>query len=87
VIVTPRPDQVTMASLPRAESNDGIWLRFMGGKWVSAGAAVPLRASEFVTVGEYSGFPVFARRGLQEEMIYLPSTSTSGLIAPYRLKD
>jgi hypothetical protein len=87
VVVAPRSDRVTMASLPRAQSNDGIWLRFMGETWVSAGAAVPLRASEFVIVGEYAGFPVFARRGLQEEMIYLPSTSTSGLIAPFRLKD
>lgn len=69
----------------RAESNDGVWLAFMGGKWVSAGPAVPLRAAEFVKVGEYNGFPVFARTGLREERIYLPSAA--GFVAPFRLKE
>ena len=68
----------------RAEGNDGIWLQFMGGRWVSAGPAVPLRASDFVRVGEYAGFPVFARRDLEEERIYIPTAG--GLLAPFRLK-
>jgi hypothetical protein len=67
-----------------AESNDGIWVRFMGAKWISAGAAVPLRASEFVQVGEYAGFPVYARKGLEEDRIYLPSP---GGVIPFKLKE
>jgi hypothetical protein len=66
------------------ESNDGIWVRFKGEKWVSAGPALPFIASAFVQVGEYAGFPVFARQGLQEEVIYLPTAE--GLVAPYKSK-
>jgi hypothetical protein len=73
-----------LLSARRAESNDGIWLYFMGEKWISAGSAVPLRASEFVIVGEHGGFPVYARKGLDEERIYLPS---AGGIVPFKLKD
>jgi hypothetical protein len=68
----------------RPESSDGVWLDFMGEKWVSAGTAVPLRATDFVRVGDYAGFPVFARQGLNEEVIYLPTRA--GLVAPYKLK-
>jgi hypothetical protein len=73
-----------LVSVRRAESNDGIWLDFMGEKWVSAGPAVPLRASAFVRVGERAGYPVYAREGLAEDVIYLPTRA--GLVAPYRLK-
>ena len=73
-----------LVSVRRAESNDGIWLDFMGEKWVSAGAAVPLDASRFVRVGERAGYPVYARQGLDEDRIYLPTRA--GLVAPYKLK-
>jgi hypothetical protein len=75
---------VALETLRRPESNDGIWLAFMGRKWLSAGPAVPLQASAFVRVGEHAGFPVFARQGLDEEIIYLPTRP--GVVAPYRLK-
>jgi hypothetical protein len=83
--IAARQNEGQIATVHRAENNDGVWLRFMGGKWVSAGPAVPLRASEFVRVGEYSGYPVFARVGLEEELIYLPSLA--GFVAPFRLKE
>ncbi|HEX5107821.1 MAG TPA: hypothetical protein VFV95_05220 [Vicinamibacterales bacterium] len=70
--------------LLRPENNDGVWVRYNGAKWISAGSAVPLRASEFQLVGEYYGFPVFARQGVTEDVIYIPSRA--GLIAPYRKK-
>jgi hypothetical protein len=73
-----------IVTLLRPENNDGIWVRYNGAKWVSAGSAVPLRASEFQLVGEYFGFPVFARQGVKEDVIYIPTRA--GLIAPYRLK-
>ena len=72
-----------MVSLMQPENNDGLWVRFAGEKWLSAGAAVPLRASDFRVVGDYAGFPVFARAG-EEGMIYLPTRA--GLIAPYKRK-
>jgi hypothetical protein len=74
-----------VVSMRRPESNDGVWIMFGGEKWISAGTAVPLVAAEFVRVGDYAGFPVFARRDFTQEMIYLPSRA--GLIAPYRLKN
>src|SRR5688572_20004206 len=71
-------------TLMRPESNDGIWIMYMGAKWLSAGPAVPLRAADFQLVGDYAGFPVFARQGVKDDIIYLPTRP--GLIAPYRRK-
>lgn len=81
------PDQVEpqgLATLKRAESNDGIWVSYAGAKWLSAGPAVPLRAADFRLVGDYFGFPVFARQGVTEDVIYIPTRA--GLIAPLRRK-
>jgi hypothetical protein len=81
------PTSFTAAALRRPESNDGIWIQFRGEKWVSAGRAVPLRSAEFRKVGEYEGYPVFARtaRGTAgADLIYLPTRG--GLVAPYRVK-
>jgi hypothetical protein len=74
----------SVTTLRPAENNDGIWLRFMGAKWVSAGPAVALRAFDFVQVGEHAGFPVYARKGLDEDRIYLPS---AGGVVPFKLKE
>ena len=72
-----------MSSIARPESNQGVWIHYQGAKWVSAGAAVPLRATEFRAVGTYEGFPVFVRHN-DEKTIYLPTRG--GLVAPYRAK-
>jgi hypothetical protein len=85
IISRPRGQGSPIVSLRRPESNDGVWIRFGGEKWVSAGAAIPLTPSAFMRVGEYAGFPVYARLPLEEERIYLPTRE--GLVAPYRLKD
>jgi hypothetical protein len=84
--ITPSRPPITggLTTVRRAESNDGIWVRYMGAKWVSAGPAVPLRASEFVIVGDHAGFPVYARKGLDEDRIYLPS---AGGVVPFALKE
>jgi hypothetical protein len=39
---------------------------------------------QFRVVGNYEGFPVFARRDTSEQVIYVPTRA--GLVAPYRLK-
>ena len=70
--------------LLRPENNDGVWVMFAGYKWISAGPAVPLRASEFQLAGDYHGFPVFTRQRVKEDVIYIPSRA--GLLAPYRRK-
>ena len=68
----------------RPESNDGIWIRFRGARWIHAGPAVPLADGELVRVGDHAGFPVYARRGARD-VIYLP-TRDGTRAAPYRLK-
>jgi hypothetical protein len=79
-----RQPQISITTLRRPESNDGVWLQYMNEKWVSAGPALPFRAADFLRVGDYKGTPVLARQGLQEDVIYLPSRP--GFVAPYRLK-
>lgn len=79
----PRQDEPPIVSLLPPENNDGLWVRYAGEKWVSAGRAVPLRAAEFRRVGDYAGFPVFARQA-EDDRIYLPTRA--GLVAPYRRK-
>jgi len=81
----PLRQAVPVVSVRRPESNDGVWIMFGGEKWVSAGAAIAGDADDLMQVGEYAGFPVFARRDLTQEVIYLPSRA--GLMAPYRLKE
>jgi hypothetical protein len=71
-------------TLLRPESNDGIWITYAGAKYVSAGAAVPFRAADFRLVGDYAGFPVFARQTVQDDVIFVPTRA--GLVAPYRKK-
>jgi len=68
----------------RPENNDGVWVMYSGAKYLSAGTAVPFRAVDFQLVGDYAGFPVFARQGIKEDVIYIPSRA--GLVAPYRKK-
>ena len=78
------PREPPVATLMRPEGNDGVWISFRGEKWLSAGAAVVLTDTEFVQTGAYVGFPVYERRNVREDMIYLPTRG--GLVAPYRLK-
>jgi hypothetical protein len=77
----PSPPSVVTAALP--ESNDGVWIRYEGRRWISSGRAVPLQASEFERAGEYAGFAVYRRAGVNEDVIYVPTRGD--LIAPYRL--
>jgi hypothetical protein len=73
----------SVVSLDKPESNDGVWIHYQGMKWVSAGAAVPLRADEFRAIGQYEGFPVFVRKD-EDKTIYLPTRA--GLVAPYKAR-
>ena len=75
---------ITFASIGRPVSNDGVWIRYLGEKWISAGPAVPITPESFRVVGSYEGFPVLARKDGSEQVIYVPTRA--GLAAPYRLK-
>jgi hypothetical protein len=80
----PSPNRLTMTTIERPTSNDGLWIRYLGEKWVSAGQAVAITPTGFRVVGNYEGFPVFARNGTSEQVIYVPTRA--GVAAPYRLK-
>ena len=80
----PAPVRTSIGTAVRPQSNDGVWVSYLGEKWVSAGGPVPLTPAEFRRVGSYNGLPVFARQGTVDQVIYLPARE--GLIAPYRLK-
>jgi hypothetical protein len=75
---------VTLSTIGRPTSNEGVWIRYLGEKWISAGPAVPVTPDAFRVVGSYEGFPVFAQRERSEQVIYVPTRA--GLAAPYRLK-
>jgi hypothetical protein len=48
----PRSDtSVSFATIGRPTSNDGVWIRYLGEKWTSAGAAVPITPDSFRVVG------------------------------------
>lgn len=73
-----------MTTVARPATNDGVWIPYLGEKWVTAGFAVPLTSAGFRVVGSYEGFPVFALSDKSEQVIYVPTRE--GLVAPYRLK-
>ncbi len=83
-VLSPAASPGRVATLLAPESNDGVWLRFAGQKWIHSGVAVPLSDNAFMHVGEYVGFPVYARVSLDEDVIYLPTRS--GLLTPYHLR-
>ena len=59
---------------------DSVSVQFMGQKWVMAGPSTEMPAG-LVQIAEYKGFPVYARKGQQNERIYLPLTP--GRVAPF----
>ena len=75
------PGRVVTARPPR--DNRGIWIRYEGSRWESAGEAVERDAS-FTRVGDYRGFPVYTRAGVSQpaQEIYIPSRDD--MLAPYR---
>jgi hypothetical protein len=73
-----------IVTLRRPENNDGIWIRFMGLRWASAGTSVSA-VGDFERVGEYAGMPVFRRANMDEPVIYLPTAA--GRFAPYRARE
>ncbi len=75
-----------VATLPRAQRTEGIWVMYEGRRWRSAGEAVPYANDRFVAVGDYRGFRVFVPRGVRElNLIYLESTlGGGGFLTPYR---
>jgi hypothetical protein len=74
---SPRP----FVTVRRPEGNIGIWVEFGGARWVSSGPAISVGTIDLVPIGEYAGFPVYARR-TSRDVIYLPTRQ--GIVAPYK---
>jgi hypothetical protein len=75
-------DRVAVISVRRPDNDDGVWIRYDGDTWISAGRAEP-RTTAFRQVGDVGEFPVYSRPGAGDT-IYLPSRD--GLLAPYKRK-
>ncbi len=79
----PPADQPTgIESVPRPESNAGIWIEFNGERWYSAGQAVDYDANRFDPAGSHSGFPVYRERGASGDRIYVTIVQ-DGPVAPF----
>jgi hypothetical protein len=70
-------------SIPRPDSNSGVWIEFDDARWYSAGSAVVHTPDRFTQVGSYSGIPVYQLRSGARDVIYVPSV-LDGPLAPYR---
>ena len=62
---------------------DSISVQFMGAKWVMAGPSTEM-STGLMQIGEYKGFPVYARQGQQHERIYVPLIADR--VAPFTPK-
>ena len=62
---------------------DSVSVQFMGEKWVMAGPSMEM-PSGLVQIAEYKGFPVYARKGQQNDRIYVPLLA--GRVAPFTPK-
>ena len=82
--IRPSQQRTSVVTAIRPRSNEGVWVGYLGEKWVSAGTAVSFTSPGFRQVGSYSGFPVYARQGTSDQVIYLPTRE--GFVAPYKLK-
>jgi hypothetical protein len=71
----------SVITLRRPDGNQGLWISYAGGKWVSAGPTVIVDGT-FSRTGHYDGFPVFTRTG-QADVIYVPTVQGIGMVAPY----
>lgn len=80
----PEERQPGIVSAREPQGNRGIWIQYDGRRWESAGDAVA-RDAGFKKVGEYRGFPVYARDSAPAggaAQIYIPSRDD--MLAPYR---
>lgn len=80
IAAPPEERQAGIVSARTPQGNRGIWIRYEGRRWEAAGEAVALEPT-FKKVGEYHGFPVYARDAASS-LIYLPSRHD--MVAPYK---
>ena len=68
----------------RPGAANAIFIEYGGRRWYSAGLSIRLDPSTMRRIGEYEGFPVYARVGEDRRTIYVPvTTDASSLLAPY----
>jgi hypothetical protein len=76
------PARTTVESIPRPAATSGIWLYFNGGRYYSAGAAVPFSTDRFTLVGQHEGFPVYRDDHGNPDAIWV-AVINGGPLAPY----
>jgi hypothetical protein len=79
----PPPPTGPLRSARLPEGLNSFFVEYDGRRWFSSGPALEFDASAFTRVGQYHGFPVYAR-DQREDTIYVSVIGdTEGLLAPY----
>jgi hypothetical protein len=84
IAAPPEERRPGIVSARTPQGNRGIWIRYEGRRWEAAGEAVALDAG-FRKVGDYRGFPVYAREAAstrEATEIYIPSRDD--MLTPYK---
>lgn len=77
-----RPTHTSIGERPRGSNS--IYIELNGKRWYKAGPAEPIDTASMTRAGTYSGIPVWATRGLDDGIIYVPVTQGGGSLAvPY----
>lgn len=81
VVVLPRPHP--LITIARPSGINGAFVEFNDARWYSRGPTVELD-SNYTRIGDYRGFPVYARAGGDTSMIFIPvTTDARSLLTPY----
>ena len=68
---------------PKPEGINAVFVDFRDRRWYGAGQPIPLDRSRMLEIGSIAGFPVFADREAPEQRIYIGTTTTAALVAPF----
>jgi hypothetical protein len=72
----------------RADSANGIFLRYEDARWFINGPPVAFDPSRFVRTGEMDGIPIYRDRAAMQATIYVPVVrDATGLLAPFTKRD
>ncbi len=82
MVLTRSEPPTRVETVPQPRATDGVWIRFEGIKWYSAGEAVPFASDRFTRIGTYYGFPVYRRHDGGAREIWVTVVS-GGPVAPY----
>lgn len=82
-VVKATPSPPVTSYVPRATSNDGVWIEYDGARWYSAGRSVGFDPDRFVPLGNYRGFIVYREKIAAGGDTIFVTVVPDGPVAPY----